>query len=315
MALPTVNDVGAVDPVLTNMLVAYVQDDSRFVASRVFPAVAVEKDSGTYYLITKKYFFLDSLEERAPGGDFPVIPFGVSTATYTTLQWAAEMSIADEVKANSQVPMDLEQVALRRVAQASLIRKENLFATDFMKTGVWGTDDNNSTTDWDDFASGDPVKDVLTASRTISNATGYQPNALVLGAIVDEALRNHPDIIDRLKYTQAATRANIDGALAAIFGAEQYLVARSSYSNTNENVAFSASAIVDDDCLVCHINAAAGVFGASAGKTFAWPGGGGMGTIYRDPARRNHSDVFQHKEQWDQKAVATDLGYFYADVV
>jgi hypothetical protein len=315
MTLPTVLDVQAVDPVLTNMLVGYQQADSRFVAGRLFPAVSVDKDSGTYYVVTKKYFFRNDLEERAPGNPFRRLDFGVSTATYATLQFAGDFAIADEIRANSQLPMDLEQIGLRRVASASLIRKEVSFAADFMITGVWGTDDNNSATDWDDFTSGDPVANVLTASRTVSNATGSDPNTMALGYIVHQALVNHPDILDRLKYTQAATMASIEGALAAIFGKESYVVGKAVYSNTNEAVAFAATAIIDDDCLVCHVDNSAGLFGATAGKTFVWGPGGGSGTVYRDPARGNHADMFQHKEQWDQAATATDLGYFFADIV
>jgi len=315
MALPTLNDVQAVEPILTNMLVGYMQADARFVASRVFPGVPVEKDSGTYYIATKKYFFLDDLERRAPGGSFAEVDYGVSTGTYKTAQWAAEFSLADEVRANSQVPMDLEQMALRKIAQSSLVRKEVAFAADFMKTSVWGTDDDNATTDWDDFSAGDPVADVLTAKRTVSNNTGYDPNSMVVGYIVHAALVNHPDLIDRIKYVQGATMAAMELAIGAALGVANYLVAKGTYSNTNEAAAFSATAIIDDDALICYVDPAPGIFGATAGKTFTWLPGGGSGTIFRDPARRNHSDVIQHKEQWDQVVTATDLGYFFADVV
>lgn len=315
MALPTVNDVQAVDPVLTNMLIGYMQADDRFVAGRVFPSVSVEKDSGTYYIVTKKYFFFDDLEERAPGSDFGEMGFGVSTDTYATLQWAAEIPLADEVRANSQVAMDLETVAIRRLAQASLIRKEVAWAADFMKISVWGTDDNNSTTDWDDFSAGDPANDVLTAKRTISNNTGYDPNSMVVGYIVHQALSLHPDILDRVKYTQAATLANVEGAIGAALGIPNYIVAKGTYSNTNENASFSATAIIDDDALICYVDAGAGIFGATSGKNFVWSPGGGDGSIYTRRSNKKHADVVQHKEQWDQKATATDLGYFFADVV
>src|SRR5210317_1257454 len=97
--LPTVNDVQAVDPVLTNLLIGYMQADDRFVASSVFPPVAVDKDSGTYYIVTKKYNFFDDLDSRAPGAPFPTVDFGVSTATYSTKQYAGQIRIADETRA------------------------------------------------------------------------------------------------------------------------------------------------------------------------------------------------------------------------
>jgi len=314
MALPTINDVQAIDPILTNMLIGYMQEDNRFVAGRVFPAVSVDKDSGTYYIMTKKYFFFDDLKQRAPGTDFGQLGFGVSTSTYATLQWAGEIPLADEVRANSQLPMDLESAAIRRLAQSALIRKEVAFSADFMATGKGWTDDT-TTTDWDDFAAGDPAADVLTAKMTISNATGNDPNTMVVGYVVHDALARHPDILDRIKYTRLATLGEVEGLIGPALGIETYLVAKSSYSNTNENASFSATAIIDDDALICYVDPGAGVFGATAGKTFVWQPGGGAGTIYTRRDDGKHANMVQHKEQWDQVMTASDLGYFFSDVV
>ncbi len=123
MPTPTINDAQAVDPVLTNMLIGYMQSEMRFVASRVFPTVVVDKDSGTFFIVEKGSFMADSLVPRAPGDQFEGIGYTLSTDTYKTLQYAAEQRIADEVRANSQVPLDLETIAVNRLGQASLIRK------------------------------------------------------------------------------------------------------------------------------------------------------------------------------------------------
>ena len=315
MPVPTITDVQAVDPVLSGLAVGYMQADNRFVATRVFPPVPVDKDSGTYYTFTKKYFMVDEMEERAPGQEFPRVGFGLSTSTYTTLQWALSFPLADEVRANSQVPMDLEEAGLRLLAQRSLIRKERAFAADFMTTSVWGTDDNNSTTDWDDFSAGDPVTDVLTAIRTISMNTGQTANTIVVGHIVHNALINHPDIIDRVKYTQQATIGNMEGAIAAALGLANYWPSMASYNTANLGQDFSGSAIIDDDALICWVDHSAGVFSATAGKTFVWAPGGGLGGVRPYRSEDTDSDVFKYKEQWDQVAVATDVGYFFADVV
>jgi len=315
MAQPTHSEIQAVDPVLTNMLVGYMQAADRFVASKVFPVVPVEKQGFTYYIFTKKYWFLDDLKARVPGGAFARSGYGVETATGSAQLWGLEHPIADEARANNQMPMQLEQAGLQWLAQQSLIRKERAFATDFMAASVWGTTDNNSTTDWDDFTAGDPVNDVLTARRTISNNTGFDGNSLTMGYIVHQALLNHPDIIDRVKYVQAATLASVEGALAAAFGVANYWVSKASYNSANEGATFSAAAIVDDDCLVSYVAPNPGIMSATAGATFAWDGGGGAGSIvsYRDQSVK--SDILQHTEAWDQKVVASDLGYIFLDVV
>lgn len=315
MAQPTHSEIQAVDPVLTNMLLGYMQDQDRFVASRVFPVVPIDKQGFTYYTFTKKYWFLDDMKARTPGGHFARSGYGVETATGAAQIWGLEHPIADEARANNQIPMDLERAGLAWLAQQSLIRKERQFSADFMKTGVWGTDDSNATTDWDDFTSGDPINDVLTARRTISNNTGFDGNSMVLGYIVHQALVNHPDIIDRVKYVQAATLASVEGALAAAFGVANYWVSKASYNSANEGQSGTYAAVIDDDCLVSYVAPQPGLMTGSAGYTFAWAGGGGAGSVvlYREPQTK--SDVLQHQEAWDQKLVASDLGYFFADVV
>lgn len=314
MSLPTINDVQAVDPVLTNMLVGYQQDDTRFVASRVFPAVSVDKDSGTYYIFTKKYWFLDQMAYRSPGADYARAGVGVSTSTYATLQWALAYPIADEVRANSQVPLDLESVAVRWLAQQSLIRKERQWSADFMKTSVWGTD-GSITNKWSDYQNSDPVADILTAKRGISQSTGLMPNTMVIGELVLDRLTNHPDILDRVKYTTAAGLSSVTNALGTIFGGLNVLVATAIYNSANEAQTESYSAIVDDDALICYVTPSPALFEASAGYTFAWGPGGGAGTVLRNRDDNVDADIVKAKEQWDQKAVATDAGYFYADCV
>lgn len=313
MALPTVDDVQAVEPVLTNMLVGYQQSDDRFVASRVFPVVPVDKDSGTYMVFTKKYWFLDEMGNRAPGGNFAQVNMGVSSSTYSTLQWAAESRLADEVRANSQVPLDLESAAVRLLSQRSLIRKERAFAADFMTSSVWSSDP--TPTDWDDFTNGDPIGDVSTYGNTISDSTGQTPNTLVCGKIVHTALIRHPDILDRMKYVLLADKSTVEMNIAAVLGLQNYWVSKASYNSANEAASGTYSPIIDDDALLCVVNPSAGLFDATAGKTFVWAGGGGSGTIYTVRNDMVHADLIQIKEQWDQKAVATDLGIFFPDIV
>lgn len=314
MTLPTVDDVQAVDPVLTNMLVGYQQAASRFVATRVFPIVPTEYDSHTFFIFDKKYWFTDDMKQRAPGGPFHEAIMGLSTDTFKTLQWALEYPIADEVARNSQVPMSLETAAVNLLGQRDMIRKERAFAADFMTTGVWGTD-NAAATDWDDFTNGDPIGDIQTAIDTISDNTGQEANTMVLGRIVHKALIRHPDILDRMKYVQTATKANVESTLALIFGVTNYFQSRASYNSANEGQTGVFAPIIDDDALICHVDSGAGIFGATAGKTFAWGGGGGEGTIYRVRDDRQHADIVQIKAQWDQKVVAADLGYFFSDIV
>lgn len=314
MAQPTHSEVQAVDPVLTNMLVGYQQSADRFVANRAFPVIPVDTQGFTYYSFAKKYFFSDEMKSRTPGAAFARGGYGVSTATGYANTWGLEHPIADEARKNNQVPMDLEKSGVLWLSQQSLIRRERAFSADFMVTGVWGTDDNNSATDWDD-TSGDPVDVIMTARRTISNSTGFAANTLIVGSIVDQGLINNNDIMDRIKYVNRADVATIRAALLNILGISEYLVSEASYNSANEGQTVSNGAIIDDDALLIARAPQPGVLTPSAGYTFAWGGGGGNGEMAQYRENQTKSDVLQISEAWDQKAVATDMGYFWADIV
>ena len=314
MSLPTLNDITAVDPVLSNILIGYKQEASRFIASQIFPVVPVDEKSGTYYLFDKKYWMTDEMQERVPGTEYMRAEFAASTTTYDTVQFALATPVADEIKNASQAPMDLETAAVEFLAQKSLIRKERAFSGTFMTTGVWGTSDT-TTTDWDDFVSGDPVGAVILAVRTVSLATGISPNTIALGDVVHQAVVNHPDIIDRVKYVQMPTVEAVSSALASLMGVGKYIVGKAGYNTANIGQDFSAGAIIDDDALVCYVEPNPGIFKASAGYTFAWGGGGGDGVIINSRDDLNDANLIKTKEQWDQKYVASDLGYFFSDIV
>jgi hypothetical protein len=314
MSQPTVNAVQAVDPVLTNMLLAYMQADSRFVADRVFPAVPVDFITSTYYKLTQKYWFSDEAKTRAPGSPVNRGGYGVETDTVTTVQKALGHIIPKEIRANNQVPMSLESVGSQWLAQQHLLNRERRFATAAMALGKWTTD-NTTATDWDDYASSDPVGDFKTAKRTISQLTGMKPNMAVMGEIVEDALENHPDMIDRIKHTQAATAASVRAAMSAIFEL-QLVVGEAIYNSANESQDPSFAPIIDDDCLVLYTKPGADMMTASAGKTFFWQAGGGMGLIepmwYDNQIKSDVLDSFQHNAH---KITAAALGYFFSDIV
>jgi hypothetical protein len=313
MAQPTRSDVH-IDTFLTEMSVAYRNETAAFMADKVFPAVQVAKDSGKYPEYSKDYWLRSEMKIRAYGAEHPRAGYPISYGTYTTEQFSLEHPIPDEIAAAADNPIDLDRDGMEWLTQQILLKRELAFATDFMTTGVWATDDT-SATDWDDGANSDPIADVRTARRTIAQAIGRPANVMAMGLIVHDALLNHPDILERVKYAEAATMETVNAAMAAVFGMEQYLVSEAIYATNAEGQSASLSPVIDDDCLVCYANPTPGLLSPSAGYTFVWPAGGGAGTIYRWRDERVESDVLRGKTQFDQKLVASSGGYFFSDIV
>ncbi len=300
------------DPLLSNMLIAYMNEDTDFVARRAAPVVPVGEESGTYLTIAAKHWVADKLRRRAYGDTYASGGYTFGSDTYKTLQWALDTPIPDELEATSQVPMRLEAVGLEWLAQQSNIRKERAFAADFFTTGVWGTD--ATPTDWDD-ASGVPITDSGTARRTIKQATGRTANAITMGEIVYDGLKVNAQILDHLKYTQTATVAQVEALLATTLGFEFLFVSRAIYNSANTGQTESLSPIIDDDALVHVLKPGADMFDASALKTFVWAPGGGEGSAKSYYADERDATIVAHKEQWDQKLIGSALGYFFPDIV
>lgn len=300
------------NPILTNMMISYMNDEASFVATRAAPVVPVSEESGTYFTFDATYWFKDQLERRAYGDGYARGGYSLGSDTYKTLQWGLEHPIPDEHRATSQVPMALESLAIEWLGTQSLMRKEGAFATDFMTTSVWTTDDTTAQ-DWD--TTGNPINDVRTAKRTIRQALGVPGNAAVMGEIVYDALHTNAEILGMVQYTNSLDEMRRDALMASVLGLDYLLVGRAVRNTANVAQNDSLSPFIDDDCLVCIIKPGADMMTVSSMKTFVWSPGGGQGTVSSYESNETDSTIIKHKEQWDQKLITADGGYFFSDIV
>ena len=318
MPQPSVGDVH-VDAILTNISVAYIQSQDNFIADKVFPTVPVEKQSDKYFVYTKADWFRDEAKVRAPASESAGSGYGLSTATYSADVYAFHKDVDDQVRANSDTPLRPDRDATTFVTQRMLLRKEIQWAPDFFTTSVWATDKTGGTdfTKWSSYAASDPIEDVEAGKSTILTSTGMMPNTLVLGYDAYRQLRNHPDIIDRVKYTSSNT---VDTAtIARLLGLDRVLVSRGVKNTAAEGATISMSSIAGKNALLCYTTNSPGILQPTAGYSFAWRGvSDGMGATvgisrFRLPELR--ADRIESQMAWDNKVIASDLGYFFASCV
>lgn len=313
MAKPTLAQVKPVNNLVTDLAQSFLQSDDRFVGTRAVPSLMVEEESGTYIVYDQKYIQADQSERRAYGDTYAQGGFTMSTATYVTLQYGLEHPIPDEIAASNQGPLELETYAAQWHAQQMAIRREVQFASAFMTTGVWGTDDNNSANDWDT-STGTPVTNVLTAKRTISQASGQAGNIGICGEIVWDALLVNAEIESRLQYTRTLTIMEMEGLIAAALGLENLYVSKAIRNTANLAQTASYSAIIDDDFLVLG-SRAGGPLTPTAARLLFWNPGGGLGQVRSYYSDERDATITKHKQQWVYVATAAGMGYFFADIV
>ena len=316
MPQPTTRDVH-VDAVLTNMSIAYIQNQAHFIAGQVFPTVPVEKQSDKYFVYTKGDWFRDEAQKRAPGTESAGSGYTLSTDTYSADVYAFHKDIDDQTRANSDSPLNPDRDATQFVTQRMLMRQEIDWFSTYFTTGVWAGGETLTGTDqWND-ASSDPIDVVETGKAAILTGTGLMPNTLTVGYDVHRQLRNHPDIIDRIKYTSGSPIGN--SVIAGFFGIERYLVSMGIKNTAVEGATTVMANIAGKHALLTHSASTPSTLTPSAGYCFKWRGvSDGLNkdvgiTRLRMPQLR--SDRIEAQMAWDNKVVATDLGYFIENAV
>jgi hypothetical protein len=304
-----------IDAVLTNISVAYVQSEADFISGRVFPSIPVSKQTDKYFTYDQNDWFRDEAQIRPPSTESAGGGFDISTDSYSADVFAFHQDLPDQVLANADAPLNLEADAARFVTRKLLLKREIEWASTYFKTGVWSTD-NTSATDWDVYATSTPLLDIQTAKGTMLNATGYEPNTLVLGYDVYAALLNHPDFVDRIKYT--SSEAITQEIMARLFGVDRVFVARAIKATNIEGETAAYSQIFSDSALLAYVAPTPSLLTPSAGYTFEWTGvSDGMGmnvgvTRIEMPLKR--AVRVESQMAWDSKVVAPALGYFFSDL-
>lgn len=323
--MPTMQNAH-IDRAMTNISVAYMQDATAFIADRVFPIVPVKRQSDVYYQYSKADFMRDEARERGAATESAGGDYGVEAQDpYYCRKHAFHTDVTPEARANYDEPLDADRDATDFVSQKMLIRREMEWASKFFKTGVWDTEyagaasaGTGTKVFWNNPAS-DPIGDVTGASVQMASETGYRPNTLVLSPFVFNALKNHEDILDRIKYTQKGiVTADL---LATLFEVDRVLVAWGVVNNAVKGATENTNFIMGKHAMLCYANPAPALRKPSAGYIFAWTGLEGSGS-YGNRIVRLPMDILglgteriEGEIAFDAKKICSDLGVFFKDIV
>lgn len=329
MPQPTVTDVH-VATALTNVAVAYFQSDDNYIADKVFPMVPVQHQTDVYFVWSKADFFRDEAQQRADATESAGTGVNLTTQTYSAKVWALHQDIGAQIRSNADPSVDLDVVVSRQLMQKLMIRRDRIFQSTYMTTGVWSQDvtgnatgipGSTTTAFWDDDANGDPFTDIAVQQSFILQNTGFLPNMLVLSWNVYQALRKHPLIVDRIKYTNPAYAGTITPQLLAeAFDVARVVVSKAVYNSAGENVAASMSFVNSKAALLAYVAPAPGLMVASAGYTFGWSGFTGLNNLGVRVAQipMNWLGLGTVRTEcemaMDMQIVGKDLGVYFASI-
>lgn len=323
-----------VDRPLTNMSVAYIQDESAFIAGKIFPMLPVDRKSDRYFSYGKDDWFRDDAQLRAPntesaGGGYDID----NTPSYSCNVWSYHKDIGEQEDHNADIPINLEKEATMYVTRKLLLRQEIQWVSDFFATGKWTGSSTATdltigagfTLTWDDAAS-TPIEDVQVQQLAILQGTGFEATDLVLGFAVYQKLIRHPDIIDLIKYGAGPGNPAIanEAALAKIFNVNRVTISKAvknTAAKTPGSTTFTGSMIAGKNALLCYVNPSPGIMQPTSGYTFMWKGiSRGIGATvaaYRIPMPWLGLETVRIEAEiaYVNKLVGADLGAFFSSVV
>src|SRR5215472_664945 len=220
MPQPTIADVHVNVP-LTNLSLSYEQADDAFVADKVFPVVPVPQRSDVYYRYNRGDFARNTMQKRAAGAESAGAGYRMdNTPSYTCDVWSLQKDIPDQIRANADTMVSMDMDATRFLTQQARLNREIQWASAFFVPGKWTTQCSGVTTGqtgggalgyannctllhWND-SNSTPIQDIRGMKQLVQLAGLYRANKLVLSRPVFDALCDHPELVDRLKYGQTA---------------------------------------------------------------------------------------------------------------
>lgn len=319
---------------LSNMALSYYQNDSKYFARTIFPICPVTLSSDNYYIFDKEDLLRDNWHRKPAYGKVDPAVLSEHTETYACdvdqmIMGIDQIRQTDLTRRMGPTTRDPKMQRTRAVASQANIHQDRIFAENFFKTGVWnneftGIDSTNpNSQQFIKFsnANSDPVAFVEQKATEMEESTGRRPNRIALGVNVYNALKKHPGILERVKYSgSTANPAMVNtNVLSQLFEMDRVSVQRSIMNKADLGEAAKMEYIGDPNAfLLAYATDSPAVDEPSAGYIFTWDmlGNGNILPILNYLGENGtHSEFIEGLMATDMKKTADDLGMFFKDAV
>lgn len=314
---------------LSNMSMAYYQDNSMYVARSMFPLVPVQLSTSFYYTFDKADLARDNVQRKPEFGKVNPAIVGHAEESYSCKVDQIIRGIDQIAQLNytrSKVPtsVDPRRSISRFMAEQMNIHQDILFAKGFFKTGVWknewsGAASHSSNdkqfikfndSNFDPFALFDELK------VTMLQNGRRRPNRLGLGINAWNALKNSPAILERISGGATAGNPAVvtEQLVAQMLGIEKVVVFQSTFNDAEFGQEENMQFICDpNSALLCYATSAPAIDEPSAGYMFAWDmlgDGNYFPTLQWEGEKGTHSEFMEGLMAIDMRKTSDELGVF-----
>jgi len=293
-----------VDKILTQISVAW--PNAGLIGDQLFPLVPVQKQTDKYYIFGREGWLVVN-DLRAPGTAANEIPgLALSTDTYYASEHSLQIPITDEERWNADNPLAPDRDGTELVTARVMLGRERAMqtlATTAANFASGSTVTLAGTQQWNDYINSDPISDMRTAKVTVNSRIFMNPNVGVLPYQVMAKLEDHPDFIERIKYSERGiVSADLIGA---VLGIDKILIPGVGINTANEGQPSTLGYLWGKDALFAWVPPRAGLKIPAFAYEFGWSGNPGGSVQYVDRWREEvrKSDLVRVCRYYDIKLV------------
>lgn len=307
MAADRLTDLRVVDPVLTELALGY--SNSAMVSEFLFPIVTVGKMQSKIPIFGKDAFKIRDTKRGIGANPNRIIPGARTSTTLVTEEHTIEYPV-DRLEKGEDI-FNLQQHATNVVMETITLEREKIAADLAQDTDNYATENKTtltSTDKWSDLTHSDPIDDVEVGKEAIRSKIAKRPNLMVLGASTYRTLKNHPQLIERIKYAMKGI-VTLD-LMKEVFDIEDIVIGEGVYANDSD-------VFVDlwsDICLLAYVpkgkqkNIYQPAYGYTARRE-------GTTAVYTYTEPNGLVDVVLGTDVFGVKIVGADAGYLISDCV
>lgn len=290
-----------IDEALTQISVGW--PTQGLAGAALFPSVTVRKQSDKYYVFGREGW-LPEHDLRAPGTEANEIDGAqVSLDTYYAQEHALQIAVTDEERENADSPLSPDRDGTEIVTSKVMLGRERAFQVLSTTAANYASGHSvtlSGTSQWSDYANSDPISDLRTGKSTIHAKIFVEPNVAVIPYQVMTKLEDHPDFLERIKYSERAIFS--PELLASVLGFERVVVPGVGYNTANLGQTPTIGYLWGKDVVMAYVPNSPGLKVPAYGYEFVW----GRQAVDRWREERRKSDVIRVSRYYDVKLVAQD---------
>lgn len=327
-ARATIDDI-TFEENLSRISVDYAQRADEFVHWQATPNVPVNAPEGRYKVFNRADSFRIDAQLRRPGEAAAIRTRGVAQQVYACEQFALAEKLPDE-ELSAKDSVMREDVAVRDLTHNLLMERERAWIATYFGTGIWANNVVGGVgfTRWNSTSPAPTIfANVMTWKDIVRQASGLDPNVMVVAPDAWSVLRDDPDIQDRITSMTGGIdepRKVTKKMIAALFELDEVLVARATRNTAVEGAAIANTFFATDAVLLLYKPKTPSTEEPSAGYCFSYaPFDNVRGDVAQSGAasmlswyeNREHAQYVEGQMYYQFRVIDPSAGLFASDVL